>query len=98
MYERIRQELDEVRYYNANRERFQRAESLIGKNRAVYAFEKYNALIQTASPKLYEMYVALYVQGWTYEVTAEEFNYSVNYIYKTNKALVEYFAEALVSR
>ena len=98
MYERIRQELDEVRYYNANRERFQKAEALVGKNRAVYAFEKYNSLIQTASPKLYEIYVALYVQGWTYEVTAEEFNYSVNYIYKTNMALVKYFEDALTRR
>ena len=98
MYERIRQELDEVRYYNANRERFQKAEALVGKNRAVYAFEKYNSLIQTASPKLYEIYVALYVHGWTYEVAAEEFNYSVNYIYKTNMALVKYFEDALTRR
>lgn len=98
MHERIRQELDEVRYYNANRERFQQAEALVRKNRAVYAFEKYNSLIQTASPKLYELYVALYVHGWTYEVTAEEFNYSVNYIYKSNKALIDYFEDALSRR
>ena len=97
MHEKIRKELDEVRYYNANRERFQKAEALIGKNRAVYAFEKYNSLIQAASPKLYETYFALYVYGWTYEAAAEEYNYSVNYIYKTNRALIEYFEEALTS-
>lgn len=98
MYERIRQELEEVRYYNANRERFQRAEALVGKNRAVYAFEKYNSLIQTASPKLYEVYVALYVHGWTHEVTAAELNYSENYVYKTNRSLIEYFEDALTRR
>ena len=98
MYEKIRQELEEVRYYNANRERFQKAEELIGKNRAAYAFEKYNSLIQTASPKLYEIYVALYVHGWTHDAAASELNYSENYIYKSNKALIEFFAEALVNR
>ena len=56
MHERIRQELDEVRYYNDNRGRFQREEAIVGKNRAVYDFEKYNSLIQTASTKLYEFY------------------------------------------
>lgn len=98
MYEKIRQELEEVRYYNANIERFKKAEALIGKNRVVYTFEKYNSLIKDATPKLYEIYVALYVYGWTYEVAAEEFNYSVNYIYKTNMALVKYFEDALTTR
>lgn len=98
MRERIRQELEEIRYYNANRERFQRAAELVGKNRAVYSFEKYNSLIQTASPKLYEIYVCLYVQGWTHEATAEELNYSANYVYKANKALVDYFEDALTRR
>ena len=95
MHDAIRQELEEVRYYNTNKERFQKAEALIGKNRAIFSFEKYNLLIQAAPPHLYEIYVALYIHGWTLEATAEEYNYSVSYVYKTNRALIEYFEAAL---
>ena len=67
----------------------------VGKNEILRTAEKYNQAICGASPKLYEMYVALYIECCTYEAAAESLCYSVNYVYKTNKKIVDFFYNAL---
>ena len=91
----IKKELENIRYYYARKDMFNKAFDSVGKNEILRTAEKYNQAICGASPKLYEMYVALYIECCTYEAAAESLCYSVNYVYKTNKKIVDFFFNAL---
>ena len=91
----IRSELNDIKYYYARREQFEKAFDSVGKNEILKTVEKYNRVICLAGPKLYELYVCLYIDCHTHVATAEALNYSENYIYKTNKKLAEFFHREL---
>ena len=91
----IKRELENIRYYYARKDIFDKAFDSVGKNEILQTVERYNQAICGAPPKLYEMYVALYIQCCTYEAAAEALCYSVNYVYKTNKKIVDFFFNAL---
>lgn len=93
--ETIRKDLEAIRYYYSRREIFDKAFGSVGKNNILETVERYNQAICSAPPKLYEMYVCLYTECCTYEAAAEELCYSVNYIYKTNKKIAEFFYKAM---
>ena len=93
--ETIKRELNDIKYYYARRELFDKAFDSVGKNTILQIVDKYNRAICHAGPKLYELYVCLYINCCTHEATAEELNYSTNYVYKTNKKLVEFFLREL---
>ena len=67
----IKKELENIRYYYARKDMFNKAFDSVGKNEILRTAEKYNQAICGASPKLYEMYVALYIECCTYEAAAE---------------------------
>lgn len=87
----IKKELEDIRYYYARRDMFDKAFDSVGKNAILQTVNRYNEAICAAPPKLYEMYVSLYIESCTYEAAAEALCYSVNYVYKTNKKIVEFF-------
>ena len=87
----IKTDLNDIQYYSEHKERFDQAAKLIGPNKVIDIFEEYNTAIQFASAKFYELYAKIYVDGRTYESAAEELGYSVNYIYKSNKKLLNFF-------
>ena len=89
--ETIKRELEGIRYYYGRREVFDKAFDSVGKNAILQTVSKYNEAICSAPPKIYEMYVSLYVECCTYEAAAEALCYSVNYVYKTNKKIVNFF-------
>ena len=91
----IKEELSDIRYYYARREMFDKAFDCVGKNTILETVEKYNAAVLKAPPKLYEVYVALYITAHTQEAAAEELSYSVDYINKTNRKLICFFQKAL---
>lgn len=91
----IRSELNDIKYYNARREMFEKAFDSVGKNEILKTMEKYNKVICLAGPKLYELYVCLYIDSNTHDETAEMLNYSANYVYKTHKKLIEFFHKEL---
>lgn len=91
----IKRELEDIRYYYSRRDMFDKAFDSVGKNAIVQTVNRYNETICTAPPKIYEMYVSLYVQCCTYEAAAEALCYSVNYVYKTNKKIVNFFFNAM---
>ena len=93
--ETIRRELNDIKYYYARQEQFDRAFDSVGKNEILRTVEKYNRAVCAAEPKLYEVYVCLYIECHTHDRTAMVLNYSENYIYKTNKKLVEFFYKEL---
>ena len=93
--ETIKTELANIRYYHARKDSFDKAFDSVGQNGILDTVNRYNQVICTAPPRIYEMYVCLYVQCCTYEAAAETLCYSVNYVYKTNKKIVDFFYEAM---
>ena len=93
--ETIKRELEDIRYYYARRDMFDKAFDSVGKNTILQTVHRYNEAICSAPPKVYEMYVSLYIQCCTYEAAAEALCYSVNYVYKTNKKIVNFFYSAM---
>ena len=91
----IKRELEDIRYYYARRDMFDKAFDSVGKNAILQTVNRYNTAICAAPPKIYEMYVSLYIQCCTYEAAAEALCYSVNYVYKTNKKIVNFFYNAM---
>ena len=87
----IKHELENIRYYYARREMFDKAFDSVGKNAILQTVNRYNTAICAAPPKLYELYVSLYIECCTYEAAAEALCYSVNYVYKTKKKIVDFF-------
>ncbi len=91
----IRKELEDIRYYYARRDAFDKAFDSVGKNEILETVNRYNQAICAASPKLFEIYVAPYIECCTYEAAAEDLGFSVSYIYKANKRIVDFFYTAL---
>ena len=86
----IRTTLSDIRFYYANIRSFQNASRYIGENRIVKTAENFNKAIENAPPKLYELYIRLYVNNGTMASVATELNYSIGYINKLNNSLVKY--------
>jgi len=76
----IRSDLANIRYYYARKEVFDKAEISIGKNAVADVAKKYNAAIRTAPPRLYDLYISLYIMNNTQESLAAEMNYSLQNI------------------
>ena len=92
----IRTTLSDIRFYYANIKSFQNALKYVGENRIVKTAEKFNKAIENAPPKLYELYIRLYVNNGTMASVAVELNYSIGYINKLNNSLVKYLYNFLI--
>lgn len=86
--EEIRSDLSNIRYYYSRKEFFDKAESTVGKNIVVETVKKYNDAIRSAPPKLYDLYISMYVMNHTQESLAAEMNYSWQNIALLCKQLV----------
>lgn len=93
--ETIRKDLQNIRYYYSRKEMFEKAFDCTGKNTILTTVDKYNSIICLADPRLYELYVCLYIKGNTQESAAEELCYSLDYVVKNKKRLFDFFYEKL---
>lgn len=91
----IKNELEDIKYYYSRKDMFDKAFNSVGKNEILQTVERYNAIICSAPPKVYELYVTLYIECCTYEAAAEALCYSVNYVYKTHKKILDFFFNAM---
>lgn len=89
--DQIRRELRDIRYYYSKKNMFDAAFKETGGNNITELVQKYNLSIKEASPRLYDIYISLYMKGNTQEGVAEEILYSSFYVYKLNNKLVKYF-------
>lgn len=90
----IRQQLKTIRLYYTNKARFSAAfESL--PHKASELAEKYAKIVHGAPLDLYFVYYELYVKGLTQEATAEDLNYSTEYIRQKNKKLLLFLQSKL---
>lgn len=91
----IRDDLREIRYYYTHKAAFDNAVKLIGTNTVVEKAERYNKIIQSAPARMYDLYLGLYVNGYTQEAYAAEVGYCPQHIQELNKQLVQYLQKAM---
>lgn len=91
----IRKELKEVRYYYSRKPIFDRAMREVSNQSILELVKKYNSAVSTAPPKLYDIYISLYVNNNTQEALSEELDYSPDYVHKLNNKLVKFLQEQL---
>ncbi len=94
--ETIREELKEIRYYYSRKDMFEKASQEVGASAVADKIGKYNDAIRYAPPRLYEIYVSLYINNNTFESLADKLGFSYDYIQKLNRKLVKYFQENVV--
>ena len=94
----IRGDLKDIRYYYARKEMFDEAFKSTGANEIVDRAKIYNEAIQSASPKLYELYVSLYIKNNTQESLSAELSYTPEYVQMLNKKLLKFFEEKLIKK
>ena len=69
--ETIKEDLKGIRYYYARRKLFEKASNTIGENLILQKIDTYNKAIRTAPPRLYDLYVSLYLENNTQESLSE---------------------------
>lgn len=86
----IKNDLKDIKFYYENYEVFCNATDLVGANKVVRTAEKYNEAMTYAPPRLYKLYLYLYCRRSSLKSVAYDLNYSVIYIEKLNKQLLNY--------
>lgn len=87
---KVREELRDIRYYYAHKEMFDESVKMTGAHELIRKAERYNAAMCTAPPRLYEVYVGLYVYGNTQESLSETLCYSPEHIQRQHKKILLY--------
>lgn len=93
----IRDDLKKIKYYYARKEMFDKAFESTGNNEVINIVSKYNDIIKSATPKLYELYVYLYLQNMTQEDVADKLCYTTEYIQMLNKQLLLFIQTKLIA-
>ena len=90
----IQTDLQEIRYYYAHKDIFDKACDSVVKNAIVEKVGRYNTVIRGASPQLYALYVALYTENNTQLVVADDWNVSEGHFKNLNRKLRDYLLAA----
>lgn len=93
----IRNDLKDIRYYYARKQMFDEAMECTGKTEIVEKAQKYNDLIKKAPPRLYDLYVSLYLQNNTQETLADKLSYTPEYIQILNKKLLKFLQSQMTA-
>ena len=87
----IREDLKDIKYYYSRKEVFEKVSDKVGKNSIIEKITKYNNVVCKASPRLYDIYVSLYLENHTQETLSDKLGYSFEYVSKLNCQLVRFF-------
>lgn len=91
----IRKDLKDIKYYYSRKKLFEEGYNFTGQNEIMEKVRRYGDIIITASPKLYDLYVSLYIKNHTQASLSDELGYTPEYIQMLNKKLLEFFQEKL---
>lgn len=91
----IREDLKNIRYFYIRKDMFEKTNFSVGKNKIADTIERYNNAICFASPRLYDVYVSLYIENNTQESLSDKLGYSLVYISKLNSQLIKFFQKQL---
>ena len=87
---KIREDLKDIRYYYSRKEIFEKVSDSVGENKILEKIEIYNAVVRKAPPRLYDLYVSLYLENNTQESLAARLGYTIEYISRLNSQLVKF--------
>ena len=87
---KIREDLKDIRYYYSRKEVFEKVSDSVGENKILEKLEIYNNAIRKAPPRLYDLYVSLYLENNTQESLANRLGYTIEYISRLNSQLVKF--------
>ena len=93
---KIRADLKEIRYYYERKEVFDTAIGGGCFNDVLNKVRRYSHAVQSAPPRLYDLYVLLYVKCLTQEAAAEELGYECEHIRRLNKQLLIFLQSKIV--
>lgn len=93
--ESIRADLKEIRYYYLRKDIFDSAIKIVGSNHILEKVMAYNDAVRCAPPAIYDLYVGLYVNGFSQEALAEEMGYTPAYIQMRHKKLLLFLQSKL---
>lgn len=88
---KIREDLKNIRYYFARKDMFDRVSISVGENSILEKINTYNRIVRNAPPRLYDIYVSLYLENNTQESLSDKLGYTIEYISKLNSQLVKFF-------
>lgn len=91
----IRNDLKDIRYYYARKKMFDEAFASIVENEIIIKVKRYNDAVMSASPRLYDLYISLYVKNHTQESLSNELCYTPEYIQMLNKKLLKFLQSKL---
>jgi len=90
----LRSDLRAIKYYYSKQKEFEKAAETVGESKIVETVKRYNQAVTNAPPRLYKVYVELYVHN-TQETVSFDWDCCVEYIRRLNKQLciflLEYF-------
>lgn len=93
--ETIRNDLKDIRYYISRKKIFDDSTDFVGANAITEKIKLYNDAVCSASPRLYDLYVSLYLNNQTQESLSEKLGYSFQTISRLNVQLLNHFYKKL---
>ena len=88
--ERVRRDLKDIRYYYARKAILDSVKGDVGINKVRSMVDRYNQIILNAPLYLFDLYVCLYIKGYTQDKMAVELNVSSQYVQSQNKKLIAF--------
>lgn len=86
----IRDDLKNIRYFFSRKDFFDEVSTSIGENTIKNLVQTYQNVICYAPPRLYDLYVSLYMQNITQEELSYKLGYSPEHISRLNGQLVKF--------
>ena len=93
--DKIRSDLKEIRYYYSRKAMFDECKNIVVGNSVTEKVRRYNEAVKNAPPRLYDIYMMLYVKGYTQEGLSAKLNYTPVYIQMLNKQLLLFLQSKL---
>ena len=91
----IRSDLKDIKYYYSRKALFDKAFNTAGKNDVIAKVDKYNEVMKSASPRIFDLYYSLYINNHTQESYSDELGWTPEYVQRLNKQLLRFLQNAL---
>ena len=91
--EEVRNDLNDIKYYYSRKDLFDEVSDSIGSIKMLEKIELYNKAICNANPRLYDVYVSLYLKNERQDLLADKLGYTLEYVSRLNTKLIRFFQE-----
>ena len=93
----IRSDLKDVKYYYSRKKTIDEAMQVTGWNEIASKVQQYNDLMKTASPRMYDLYVSLYIKNHTQESYSLELGVTEEYVQRLNNQLLKFLQSKMAA-